>query len=135
MEQPVQVLERLLTERGINPDVHGTDIGFLYLPGGHAFKGEAWADTESAAIKLWLYHSSLNVEDEKLLQAKLVKVNEKSAMKDAGVRWMRFVFAHNHLGFFAQLNEREKPFEEGTARLRLDALLKLMESELPNLIA
>lgn len=135
MGQPVQTLERLLIERGINPDVSDTDIGFLYMFGGHAFKGQAQADTGSASVEFWLRHYPCKDGGEVALQAKLETINQNTVMLDSGVRWMRFIFAEKHLGFVAQLNEKETPFDEDTARHRLDALMKLMEAELPSLIA
>lgn len=134
-EQPVQVLKRLLVEHGINPDVHGADIGFLYMSCGHTFKGQAWADMESASVEFWLRHIPSGVGGEVVLQSKLSGINQNPVMLDAGTRWMRFLFTKGHLAFVGQLNQRGAPFNEDTARLRLDALLELMESELPNLVA
>ncbi len=134
MEKPVQTLERLLIERGIDPDVRGTDIGFLYMPGGHTFKGQAWADVKSASVEFWLRHFPRKDGGEVKLQAKLDEINKNEVMLDSGVRWMKFIFTKGHLGFVAQLNQRGKPLDEDTARQRLEGLMKLMESELPGLI-
>lgn len=136
MEHPVQVLERLLTEHGIRPDVRGTDIGFLYLPGGgHAFKGQAWADAESASVEFWLRHLPVGIGGEVVLKSQLDAINQNPVMLDGGVRWMRFLFTNGHLAFVAQLNKKDMPLDEIIARQRLDDLLKLMESELPGLVS
>lgn len=135
MEQPVQVLERLLAEHGINPDVSGTDIGFLYMPGGRTFKGQAWADMESAAVEFWLHHSPRKDGSEAELKAKLDAINQNAVMLDGDARWMRFMFSKNHLGFVAQLNQKGTPFDGDIARRRLDDLMELMEQELPGLTA
>ncbi len=137
MEQPVQTLERLLVERGISPDVNYTDIGFLYMStccGGYTFKGQAGADMKSASVEFWLRYLPHKDGGEVKLQAKLDAINQNAIMQDSGVRWMKFIFTKGHLGFVAQLNKRETPFDEDTARQRLDTLVTLMESELPGLI-
>lgn len=134
-EEPVHILARLLTDRGIDPDVRDTDIGFLHLSGGHAFKGQAGADADQASVEFWLFHFPRKNGGEAALQAKLEKVNENAAMSDEGIRWMRFIFNENHLGFVAQLNKRGKPFDEDIARSRLEVLMKLMEAELAGLLA
>lgn len=134
MEKPVQMLKRLLMERGIDPDVRGTDIAFLFMPGGHTFKGQGAADDESASVEFWLFHSPRKDGGEDELKAKLEEINKNAVMLDAGVRWMRFIFNQRHLGFIAQLNRKGIPFNEDIVRQRLGALMKLIQAELPGLL-
>lgn len=136
--EPVQILARLLVERGIDPSIQGIDIAFLhtsYCPEGHTFKGQAQADAEIASVEFWLSYYPRKDDGEAELQAKIRTANENPAMLDEGTRWMRFFFTKNHLAFVAQLNKRETPFDEDTARSRLESLMTLMEAELPGLLA
>lgn len=139
MKKPVQVLAHLLEEFGINPEIHGVDITFFYYYtsvrcGNHVFRSQAHADTELAAAEFWLSHFPNKDGGEATLQAKLKTINDNPAMLDSGVRWMRFIFNQEHLGFVGQLNKKGMPFDEDTARRRLNDLIKLMESELPTLL-
>lgn len=124
-EQPVQILARLLVERGIRTDVSGEEIGFVHLLGEHFFNGQAAADAETVFVEFWDHHKP-DANGESKLKTRLDASNQNVAMTDGGVRWMRIIFSKGRLGFVALLNKGESLIDEATARNRLKQLMELM---------
>lgn len=127
-------ISALLEELGINTNLHdvhgGCDITLLYSLDGHCFTGVAQVSEDFVSIEFWLGNYTQSLE---ALTKRLDEINVNPQMIEDGVRWMRFLFSKNHLGFVAQLSVSGQQLSASLIESRLQRLVQLMKIELSTL--